>query len=278
MNKIFIFLYVFLVVALLIVTPYDLQITHNLYGDAGLLMRLISDCVYVPIFFIGYLGIFYYYQRIYVGLSHKLLKLGFLLGTVFGIILLTYIFIRSMRFLPYYLVLSPLFIVVLMMIAWLGSEYIIKNELKQFDYLLVTELEMIIILFFLVTFLKRLFGRARYYMVLKNEALYTPWYKLHGMVYERDFYSTPSGHTTFVAITFWFILVVFTVPQFRKYITITVTSVLLWVGIQGYIRVLLGEHFITDVILSVILTLALLHVLYYVSMYGRFYLKRKFNI
>ncbi len=278
MNRFFFILYGVLILLLLIVTPFDLAISHALAHEMNGASRAISEMVYVPPFFIGFFGIGYYVLRF----SHKQVPIWFrvlvYLGALVGVYGLSYMFIRSMRFLPYYLGISPFLILGMIIGAYFASRYVYKKRWFEFDYLASIGMGLIVFLYFVVTHLKRLFGRARYYLVVDDESLFTEWYQLEGMVYHRDFYSIPSGHTTFVSIALWFIIVVLVLPQIKIKPWIVIVPTLAWIAFQGYCRICLGEHYITDIVFSVLFTAVFMHLFYYISKYIREFLAVKFKI
>jgi membrane-associated phospholipid phosphatase len=261
MHKFFILTYLVLGVMLVAITPFDLEISQMLYGDEKRLLSIISQLVYIPAYFLSFFGIAYYYQRIMPVLNHWFLKSGFIFGALVGIFLLCYVFINSMRFLAYFIYIVPTIIVILMILAWFMSKKCIQNCIHEFDYLAGIEIVMISLLYLTVNTLKRLVGRARYYLVFENEELYTNWYEINGMINARDYFSFPSGHMSFVTISVWFVIVTVMIPQFRKYFKLALVASMGWIATHGYIRVQMGEHYLTDVIFSVILGLAILHVL-----------------
>ena len=265
MHRLFIKSYIIIILLLLLATPFDLTISTFLHHDLGEFFRAVSELVYIPPFFIGYFGIFYYLIR----LLHREIPqwMRFMLYSLglFGIYIVSTMFYRSMRFFPFYQVFAPVFIVLLVIAAYRFASHVYKERIKAFDYLASIGLALIVTLYYLVTQMKRLFGRARPYVVFEDESLFTPWYSIEGPVFIRDFYSIPSGHITFVTIAFWFVVVCIHV---KPYIDLRVKMpllIFLWIIFQSYMRILLGEHYLTDVIFSVLLSLLLLHLITVIS-------------
>lgn len=278
LNKFFFVLYGVVFVLLLLATPYDLELSLSLYSGLNGFSRTISEMVYIPPFFIGFFGINYYVSRF----SHKKVPLLFrgliYILAIIGYIGLSYMFVRSMRFLPYYLTIAPVLIIGMIIGSFYASRYVYQKKWFEFDYLASIGMGLIFFLYFVVTNLKRLFGRARPYVVAEDESLFTEWYEIAGMVFQRDFYSIPSGHITFVSISLWFILVVIVMPQINIKIWKVVLPVLIWIAFQAYFRICLGEHYITDVLFSIIFTAFFMHLFYFISKYIRQFLKTQFNI
>ncbi len=259
MKRFFLWTYAVGLVVLLVVTPFDLAISQTLFSGLNGLPRVISELVYVPPFFIGFFGIGYYARRF----SHPSVPwwvrvMVYTLGII-GVVGLSHMFFRSMRFLPYYRIVTSFMIAGLVVAAALASRQAMRHRWWAFDYLAAVGLGLIVTLFYVVTTLKRVFGRARYYVVAENEALFSEWYHIRGMVFHRDFYSIPSGHITFVSIALWFVVVAMTIPRFRPYIKPVIVTVFVWIVWQGYLRICLGEHYVTDVVFSVLFTAALMH-------------------
>ncbi len=278
MNKFFFVLYGVVFTLLLIATPFDLELSLSLFKGLNGFSRIISEMVYIPPFFIGFFGINYYIFRF----SHKKVPLIFrgliYVLAIIGYLGLSYMFVRSMRFLPFYLTLAPFFIIGMIIGSFYASRYVYRNKWFEFDYLASIGMGLIVFLYFVVTQLKRLFGRARPYIVIDDESLFTEWYEIAGMVFHRDFYSIPSGHVTFVSIALWFILVTLVLPQINIKTWKVTLPVLFWIALQSYFRICLGEHYITDVFFSILFTAFFMHVLYYLSKYIRQFLTHHFGI
>ena len=280
-TKLFITIYATLISLLLLATPFDLQLSLFLYenGSAGGFVMLISEMAYVPAYFIGVFSVFYYYQRterafIEIGKRYVLRML-----TAIFILALLLMFVRSMRFLYMYLLFAPILFVLMSGFAWWVVKRVIKAHFFQFDFLASIGLLIIGIQYFLVTFLKKFIGRPRFYLVIEANELFTEWYQIQpGFASSRDFYAIPSGHTTFAALSLWFILVVLVIPQIRRYLPVVTITVTIWIFLQGYIRVYKGEHFLTDVLFSILITFFFIHVLYHITRYIRRYLKVTFNV
>jgi membrane-associated phospholipid phosphatase len=277
-HKFFILTYIVLGVILFVVTPFDFAISQMVYGEEKRVLNLISQLVYIPAYFLGFFGIAYYCQRIIPILNHWFLKYGFVSGALIGIFLLSYVFINSMRFLAYYIYIIPVVIIILMKLAWDMSKKCIQKRLYEFDYLAGIEIVMISLLYLTVNTLKKIVGRARFYLAVENEQLYSNWYEIRGTINARDYFSFPSGHMSFVTISVWFVIVTVMIPQFRKYFLPALISSISWIIIHGYIRIQMGEHYLTDVIFSVILGLAILHVLLISAKLVVSLLENKFNL
>jgi len=266
MKYIFIASYIIVGLFLFIVTPYDLQISQAVCKDIHLTTHIISELGYVPPFFIGYFGIFYYVLRFRTYQAPmKIQHVIYVIGAV-GIVLLTIMFFHSMRFLPYYKIITPIFIVLISFYAIKLAKFTISMRWFEFDHLAITGLGLIVSMYFLVNVLKKVYGRARYYLVVDNNDLFTDWFVIQkGMAEHRDYYSMPSGHIAFVAISLWFILVLYAIPEIKINRGFVVAAVYIWLIIQGYIRVVMSEHFVTDVLFSTLFAIFVLNLGHLIS-------------
>ncbi len=276
--------YVILTVLLLVLTPFDLRISAFLYGEGTRPTHymVLSELTYLPTFFIGLFGVYYYCHRFKSYALQSRLKQGiWLLLTGLLLLLLFIMFYRSLRFMPgtMRLYFAPIFYLILNIYGHHYGRKAVEHQWFHFDYLASIGLLLIGIQYFTVTVLKRLVGRARFYVVFEDESLFTPWFVIQeGIATQRDFYSIPSGHTSFAAISLWFIVVAMTVPVFKKYLKPTAVVVGFWIFLQAFLRVFSGEHFATDVIFSVIYTFTVTLVLYVATKELRRFIAKKYNI
>ncbi len=283
-TRIFMMIYASLILLLLLFTPIDQHVSTFLYGDGTRDTRymILSEITYIPAFFIGLFSGFYYHLRFKpVALKQRLTTVVWLGFTLLIMVLLFMMFYRSMRFLPgdARLYFTPPTFIIMSVIAYKFAEKALKKQLFQFDYLASIGLLMIGILYFVVNLLKRFVGRARFYMVFEDDSLFSHWFDIQpGLASSRDFYSIPSGHTSFAAISLWLIMVVLTVPSLKKYAKPTIVLVILWIIMQGFLRVFSGEHFATDAIFSILLVFTTMHFLFIVTRQIRTFLTKKYQI
>ncbi|MFP4078327.1 MAG: phosphatase PAP2 family protein [Candidatus Izemoplasmataceae bacterium] len=278
MKRFYFVLYGVLSGLLLLVTPFDLALTDALVGNADGVFHIVSEMGYLPPFFIGYFGVGYYVWRFSNPKVPAWFRYLVYAGALIGVVSLSYMFVFSMRFLPYYLMLSPFMILSLLVGAYYASRHVFHKRLFEFDYLAALGMGLIVYLYFSVTQLKRFFGRARYYLVSVDETLFTDWYEIQERAIHRDFYSMPSGHMTFVAVALWVVLVVMVIPRTRIPAWKVAVPVFFWIAVQGYARIRMGEHFVTDIVFSVLYTAMSLHALYYACRHLRGYLTHRFKI
>ncbi len=271
-------IYVVGTAVLLIATPFDLAISEALFGGKNGAFRALSEMVYVPPFLIGYFGIAYYVQRFNDKSVPRWVRNTVFGFAILGVVGLSVMFFVSMRFLPYYQVVVPFLTVGMIAGAVWISRIALQRKWFVFDYLSAAGMGMIVTLFFVVTLLKRLFGRARFYVVVEDDSVYSAWYHIQGMVYERDFYSIPSGHISFATMAVWFVVAAMLIPRLNRYVKPLTIGVVIWIVGQGLLRVFLGEHFLTDVAFSVVFSAALMHLGIIVTRTIRQWLEKRYNI
>ncbi len=113
-----------------------------------------------------------------------------------------------------------------------------------------------------VEFIKTHVGRTRYYAVIANEGAYTPWYHINGLTDNNDFMSFISGHTTsgYMAVLLGFLVPYDKQKLARKlYISGFIFGLLV-----AFSRIVLGQHFVTDTMGSMLLMSLTIYGLMYV--------------
>ncbi len=116
-----------------------------------------------------------------------------------------------------------------------------------------------------VEFIKTHVGRARYYTVVANNGDYTPWYHINGLTDNNDFMSFISGHTTsgYMAVLLGFMFTAKNQLLARKFYLSGFAFGLL----VALSRIVLGQHYVTDTMGSIIIMSATIY-----------YLMKLFNI
>ena len=105
-----------------------------------------------------------------------------------------------------------------------------------------------------VNLLKIVWGRARYWTFVGNDALFTPWYRPHGLTLSENFKSFPSGHSQFATVS----LLATMLPDVfaslkgkqRGFLLVSI----LWIVMVMLSRMILGQHFLSDTVVGVAIT------------------------
>ena len=102
----------------------------------------------------------------------------------------------------------------------------------------------------LVQILKKLWGRVRFDDLVEGETQFTPWYLPQGFT---DHHSFPSGHTAMGILACF--LVLYFPSHLRK---LAFLPLFAWAMAVAASRVILGAHYVSDVIFSLFIGLTLL--------------------
>jgi len=155
---------------------------------------------------------------------------------------------------------SMTYIVLLAAIIFIGCLYIAYAKPSQWFIKYRRHAWVIIILvvseIILINVLKHIWGRPRMRSIESiDQFLY--WYQITGPAAGEEFRSFPSGHTGngFVAIVF----TLFIAPHRKKLLRWATAFAIIWGVFVAISRILLGAHFISDVIVGGYITLLLFY-------------------
>ncbi|WP_434323944.1 phosphatase PAP2 family protein [Mycoplasma capricolum subsp. capricolum] len=129
----------------------------------------------------------------------------------------------------------------------INKEIIIDSNLSIYKAIIV--LTTIIGLLILVNILKLLFNRPR----PTDLELYRDWWNIKWTSWKHN--SFPSGHT-YSATTLLFVLLLFNKINKKAYLWISVTWLVIIIVAMS--RIVLNKHFLTDVVLSMLLSFTIL--------------------
>ena len=112
--------------------------------------------------------------------------------------------------------------------------------------------------FVIIWLFKLTWGRVRFRQGGSDPNVFTPWYLPQGFT---GYYSFPSGHTAnatvIMTLTFYF---KFMSDKAKKWKPIIVTVLTVWLVAVALSRVLVGAHFLSDVLFGAAITLAIIYV------------------
>lgn len=106
--------------------------------------------------------------------------------------------------------------------------------------------------------LKIVWGRPRYRLVVLDLANFVAWFRPIGQGWMDDFKSFPSGHTAVAAVALW--LTCIPTPLFLHswHAYFLKTSVIIWIGLVMVSRIILGDHYLSDVWMGLSIPLSFL--------------------
>ncbi len=111
--------------------------------------------------------------------------------------------------------------------------------------------------FVIIWLFKLTWGRVRFRQGGSDPEIFTPWYLPQGFT---GYYSFPSGHTAnatvILTVTFYFR---FMSEKARRFKPIIITLLAVWLVAVALSRVLIGAHFLSDVLFGAAITLAIIY-------------------
>ncbi len=135
-----------------------------------------------------------------------------------------------------------------------------QTKIKLFKFA-VFALSVILLAILVNQGLKYLWGRYRFRDIYKadNLAAFTPWYYIRGINGNKSF---PSGHATSATCVFviLYALKLFGANRKRRLITASIIGV--YVALVALSRIIIGAHFLSDVVAGFIITFIIFMVLY----------------
>jgi len=102
--------------------------------------------------------------------------------------------------------------------------------------------------------IKILWGRARYYSLIGNEAKFTLWFIPQGFTLSESMKSFPSGHSQFAAVSLLSTLLPDLFDTLKGKQRLFLLFSILWIAMVMVSRMILGEHFLSDTLVGVAIT------------------------
>ncbi|WP_455143017.1 phosphatase PAP2 family protein [Candidatus Hodarchaeum mangrovi] len=245
-----------LFIFLLIGTIGDIIISEILFDPKSWWAQFLADFGEVPGYICIYLAILLFtlnnkYNKLWQ-------KLKFLLSSIFLYFvtkdIIISIFILDQTFLlDLFLLLVSIFITTLLTL-FLSSQSI-SSEFSH-----ITLRMAIIFPLFLVQTLKLLWGRVRFRELTTDHSNFTLWFYPQGINGNLSF---PSGHVAMAWMVFPIIVLIN--PKKRKLRFLAKIFVLIWIFLISMSRIVLGAHYLSDVVVSSLIGTQIFHYLTYKS-------------
>lgn len=258
------YLGLFFVVLILIGTFFDQQIAEMAYGHGKVFAKFFEIFGEAPVF-IGLILALAYFAR----MADRSKVLGKIQLVVNGILGYALSFGYSLILISYsksefgegsngaiggsdYIIAVFIAIAIFGVILYLLNRYT-KDQLARFKSVMI----LLIILFFVenlgVQLIKYVWGRPRFWSVHSGVNEFVPWYHINGPAASNEFRSFISGHTanSFVMIALYIFPKAENQALRNKLLVFAIT----WGCLTGLSRVLLGQHYLTDVTFGGVFTI-----------------------
>ncbi|MGB7595797.1 MAG: phosphatase PAP2 family protein [Erysipelotrichaceae bacterium] len=105
--------------------------------------------------------------------------------------------------------------------------------------------------------IKIVWGRARYYTMIGNDAKFTPWFIPQGFTLSESMKSFPSGHSQFAAVSLLSTLLPDIFDALKGKRRLFLLASILWIVMVMASRMILGEHFLSDTLVGVAITVGI---------------------
>lgn len=151
---------------------------------------------------------------------------------------------------------------VLAAIVFISSVVIVnrisQEKLREFKNIAIVFILLVVLEILIVSILKVVWGRHRMRSIESIEQ-FKHWYQISGPTANNEFMSFPSGHTAngFVILAYSMFL-----PYFKKIKpNLFISFALTWGGLVALSRVVLGAHFLSDVLVGGYITILVFYTL-----------------
>jgi len=149
-------------------------------------------------------------------------------------------------------------------ITWMLYYFISKLSQSTLDHLkpyALMGLFTLIVVLTVPSLLKLLWGRPRYRLVVLGQANFVAWFKPLGQGLIDDYKSFPSGHSAVSAAALWLVMIPSCLYHSKPFAIWIKGSVVLWVLMVMGSRIILGDHYLSDVLIGLAIPLACLWIL-----------------
>jgi len=166
-----------------------------------------------------------------------------------------YIFEHSEKTIPFVM----WFVTILLMLIFTSVGLIIANKVKIEKFRNVRKYGLILIILvaselLLVNILKIVWARPRMRSIGSIDQ-FKYWYQINGLSNDNELKSFPSGHTANGFVVIAFVMFFGAIDKMRK--NIYISFAVIWGALVALSRVVRGDHFLSDVLMSCLLTFLL---------------------
>lgn len=262
LKKIILVLLLSCLVLFVVGTFWDLQISNILVGHFSVYGKFFEVFGLLPLTIVRLIVIIYFAYMIKVKSRVKscILRLPLLVygikvcftGLITTAIMMMYEFTGEYAMVEQKigLICIILAIIIVLIMYWFATSFD-RMKIKNLYKRMIMVYACTIIVNYEVEFIKTHVGRARYYAIIANEASYTPWYQINGLTTNNDFMSFISGHTT---SGYMAVLLGFLVPYNKQTLARKLyLSGIIFGLLVAFSRIVLGQHFVTDTMGSMLL-------------------------
>ena len=248
------------VAALIILTPYDFQITSSLYKE-GILTNQI--CEVVGPLFMPFFAIFACVSLIIRVKPKSNVKKWFLylgLGFVYIYAFFMGMFTLKYSYAPYLFIPAiVLYVLFTVLTIYINLKILKEANINKFINLCLVFLTVSITSLIITDLIKLTFSRGRFQEILSGEVEYHPWYYFTWRFKLNS--SFPSGHTTRAGTALCFGALIFYKTGNKYWTLITEILALIFTIGVAVSRLFEGMHFATDILTA----FYLITVSYYLS-------------
>ncbi|WP_221638521.1 phosphatase PAP2 family protein [Paenilisteria weihenstephanensis] len=242
------------IVAFVLFTIFDLQISMNIFNEQSAFGKFFEAFGELPMSYVGAFS-----SAALLVTTRKAAAWKFYLALVsFGILLVFFSFMSSFLVashlnLPTWTVLlsTCVYIILFFLLAKaVPGKYRIPLRRAAIVGLILSFAAVLII-----TLLKMLWGRMRFRSMIDPTNEFTPWYLPQSFTTNNEFMSFPSGHAANSAVIMWITLLPTFIPVLKNKQLLLQIIVAIWIALVMISRVIMGAHFSTDVMMGMLISL-----------------------
>lgn len=245
-------------------TFFDQQIAIASYGKAHAFAKFFEIFGEFP-FFLGLISAIVYFFTLAdfsktSGKIYKILNLvlGIFFSVAYGLILISYArsefgggsnaAVGGVD----YAIAAVLGLIIFSAIAY-GFSKIQRDKLRSYRQVAWLMIALVVVELIGVQAIKNIWGRPRFWSVNNGDTSFVPWYVISGPAESNMFKSFISGHTANAFMMIF--LYVIPSPDNQQLRNKLLTFGLVWGSMTGLSRVLLGQHYLTDVTFGGVFTI-----------------------
>ncbi len=250
------------IVLLILAIPFDLEISMAVYDPKSLFGIIFETIGELPAFFIAIVSCA---ALILTSLKKPMwTKISQLF--VFGLLLVFCSLLAGI--LPFNYLELPLWpgmilgIVYVILAFWLVGK-IPLHRYSELRRAAIIGLSTFLFALIAVDLIKIGWGRMRFRDINGSVSGFFTWYIPHGWTFDNELMSFPSGHAANAAVTIVITLVPTILPKLKKYSRSLFAGAICWIVLVMISRVIIGAHFMSDVVAGATLVLLVFTLLTY---------------